>query len=120
MIPLFSRNQGEIAQSLATQRVLEGQMAATRRGVAGQVESGYLDVASRETEVELYKQKLLPATRRLESLAEESYRAGKADILTVLDAQRNAQDIERQYLQSLFDLQTAYAALEETVGAPLR
>jgi outer membrane protein, heavy metal efflux system len=119
MIPLFSRNQGEIAQSLASQRVLESQAAATRRAVAGQVESGFLDFASRQTEVELYKQKLLPATRRLESMAEESYRAGKTGILTVVDAQRNAQDIERQYLQSLVEMQRAYGALEETVGAPL-
>jgi outer membrane protein, heavy metal efflux system len=119
VLPLFSRNQGEIAQSLASQRVLEGEVEATRRAVAGQIESGYLDVASRQTQVELYRDNLLPATRRLESMAEESYRAGKADILTVLDTQRNAQDIESQYLQSLFDLQSAYAALEETVGAPL-
>ncbi|HET7841287.1 MAG TPA: TolC family protein [Terriglobia bacterium] len=119
MIPLFSRNQGEIAQSLASQRVLEGQTEATKRSVTGQVESGYLDVASRRTQVGLYRDKLLPATRRLEGMAEESYRAGKADILTVIDAQRNAQDVESQYLQSLFDLQSAYAALEETVGAPL-
>jgi outer membrane protein, heavy metal efflux system len=120
MIPLFSRNQGEIAQSLASQHVLESQAAATRRSVAGQVESGFLDLDSRQTEVELYKQRLLPATRRLESLAEESYRAGKSGILTVLDAQRNAQEVERQYLLSLLDLHTAYAALEEAVGAPLK
>lgn len=120
MLPLFSRNQGQIAQSLATQRFLEGQLAAARRSVAGRVDSGYLDVASRQTEVELYRQKLLPVTHRLENMAEESYRAGKAGILTVLDAQRNAQDVERQYLQSLLDLQTAYAGLEETVGAPLQ
>jgi cobalt-zinc-cadmium efflux system outer membrane protein len=119
VLPLFSRNQGEIAQSLAAQRVLEGQAEATRRSVSGDVESGYLDVASRQTEVDLYRDKLLPSTRHLESMAEESYRAGKSGILTVLDAQRNAQDIESQYLQSLLDLQSAYAALEETVGAPL-
>lgn len=119
MLPLFSRNQGEIAQSLASQRVLESQVAATKRAVAGRVESGYLGLASRQTEVELYRQKVLPSTQRLESMSEESYRAGKTDILSVLDAQRNVQDVERQYLQSLYALQSAYAALEETVGAPL-
>ena len=67
--------------------------------MAGQVETQFLDYASRQTQVELYKQKLLPATRRLESMAEESYRAGKSGILTVMDAQRNAQTIELEYLQ---------------------
>ncbi|MGE5326996.1 MAG: TolC family protein, partial [Deltaproteobacteria bacterium] len=80
MLPLFSRNQGEIAQSLAAQRVLDGQTEATRRSVAGEVESGYLDVESRQTQVGLYRDKLLPATRRLETMAEESYRAGKSGI----------------------------------------
>ena len=52
-------------------------------------------------------------------MAEESYKAGKANILTVIDAQRNAQDVEKTYLDSLFSLQSAFAGLEETVGAPL-
>lgn len=118
-IPLFTRNQGEIAQSLVNQQVLESQIAATRRAVAGRVEADYLELASRRVEVELYRQKLLPVTFRLEAMAEESYRAGKANILTVLDTQRSAQDIEKAYLQSLRESQGAFAALEETVGAPL-
>ncbi len=118
-LPIFSRNQGQIAQSLASQRVLEGDVAATRRAVAGRVEFRYLDLTSRETQVELYHQRLLPATRQLESMAEESYHAGKANILTVLDAQRSAQDLERDYLESLFESHSAFAMLEETVGAPL-
>jgi outer membrane protein TolC len=55
----------------------------------------------------------------LEGLGEESYRAGRASLLTVLDAQRNVQQVEREYLDSLLALQTAFAALEETVGTPL-
>ena len=118
-LPLFYRNQGEIAQSLATQHVLEAEAAATRRSVAGNVERAYLDLVARQTQVDLYGGKLLPASRRLAEMAEESYKAGKANILTVIDAQRNAQDVEKTYLDSLFSLQSAFAGLEETVGAPL-
>ena len=118
-LPLFSRNQGEIAQSLANQRVLSDEARATRRVVAGQVEEAYLGLASRQTKVELYRQTLLSTARQLESMAEESYRAGKANLLTVLDAQRNVQQVEREYLDSLLALQEAFATLEETVGAPL-
>jgi outer membrane protein TolC len=118
-LPIFSRNQGEIAQSLANQRVLEAESAATRRAVAGRVETGYFDWSARLAQVEIYRQTLLPSARRLESLAEESYRAGKSNILTVLDAQRNVQGIERDYLDALFSVQTAFADLEATVGVPL-
>ncbi len=119
VLPLFTRNQGEIARSSASLRVLESEAAATRRAVAGRVEAAYFELNARQTQVELYHRTLLPAARRLESLAEDSYRAGRANVLTVLDAQRNVQQVERDYLDSLRALQEAFAGLEETVGAPL-
>src|ERR1700682_3290615 len=83
-LPLFSRNQGELAQSQATSRFLESQVQANRRAVAG----------------------LLPAGRKLNDMAEESYRAGKSSILNVLDAQRSARQLEREYLDTLFAMQS--------------
>jgi outer membrane protein, heavy metal efflux system len=118
-LPIFTRNQGEIAQSLASQRALTSETTATQRAVAGRVEAAYFELDARETQVELYRRTLVPASQRLESLAEESYRAGKANLLTVLDAQRNVQQVQQDYLQSLFTAQAAFARLEETVGVPL-
>ena len=118
-IPLFYRNQGEIAQSLATERVLEAETAATKRSAAGRVEASYFDLKAQQSQVETYRQKLVPAARQLLSLAEESYRAGKTSILSVIDAQRNVQDVERSYQESLLALQNAFATLEETVGTAL-
>ena len=118
-VPIFSRNQGEIAQSRAATRLLESEAAATRRAVAGRSQSAYLNFAALRRQVEQYRDKLLPAGRQLADLAEESYRSGKAGILTVLDARRNAQQLEREYLENLFTLHEAFAELEETVGAPL-
>jgi len=118
-LPIFSRNQGELAQSSATLRLLDAETAATRRAVAGRVEAAYFEWSTRRTQVELYRSTLVPAARRLQNLAEESYRAGKANILTVLDAQRNVQQVERDYLDSLSALQAAFAGMEETVGVSL-
>jgi outer membrane protein, heavy metal efflux system len=118
-MPIFSRNQGEIAESSATLIALEDQAAATRRAVDGRVEQAYYELDAREAQAKLYKETLVPAATRLESMAEESYQAGKANILAVLDAQRNVQQVQQAYLQSLFTLQQAFAQLEETVGAPL-
>lgn len=118
-LPLFARNQGEIAQSLATQRVLNAEEAATKRSVAALVETAYFDLDARRTQAETYRDSLVPIAQKLEGLAEESYRAGKADILMVLTAQRNVQDVERNYLQSLLSVQNAFAGLEELVGTPI-
>src|SRR5262249_8016471 len=86
-LPLFSRNQGEIAESVAKQRLLEGNAAAKRRGVSGEVEAAYYEVVARRAEVQLYRETLLPAGRRLEGMAQESYSAGKTPIMSALDAQ---------------------------------
>jgi len=118
-LPLFSRNQGEIAQSTATLNALQLEAAAKRREVAGRVGAAYSEWHSRETQVGLYRATLLPASKQLADLAEQSYQAGKANILTVLDAQRDVQQVQREYLASLLARQTAFAQMEEIVGAPL-
>lgn len=118
-VPIFSRNQGEIAQSFATSRVLESQIATSRRAVSGRVAAVYYEWSTRQAQVEMYKRTLLPATQKLENMMEESYRAGRANLLNVLDAQRNVQMVQRDYLDSLLALQNAFADLEEVVGVPL-
>jgi cobalt-zinc-cadmium efflux system outer membrane protein len=115
-LPLFTRNQGQIAQSLANERVLEAETAATERSVSARVEAAFYDLEAQRTQVRLYRDRLLPAARQLESMAEESYRAGKTNILTAIQAQQAVQSVESSYLQSLEQLQDLYAGLEETVG----
>jgi cobalt-zinc-cadmium efflux system outer membrane protein len=118
-IPLFTRNRGEIAQSLANERVLEGEAEATRRSMAGRVESAFLGLNAQQTRVEIYRQTVLPTARQLERMSEESYRAGKSSLLVVIEAQRNVREAERGYLEGLLGAHNAFAVLEETVGAPL-
>jgi outer membrane protein, heavy metal efflux system len=118
-LPIFNRNQGEIAQSLATQKALEQEMAATRRRVDASVESAYFDLEARRLQVQLYRDTLLPSSKKLEEMAEDSYRSGKSNILTVLAAQRDVHQVEREYLDSLVALHAAFGQLEAAVGAPL-
>jgi outer membrane protein TolC len=115
-LPIFTRNQGEIAQSIANSRVLDAETAATERSVSARVESAFYDLEAQRTQVRLYHDRLLPVARQLESMAEESYRAGKTSILTAIQAQQDVQSVESSYLQSLEQLQNLYADLEETVG----
>jgi cobalt-zinc-cadmium efflux system outer membrane protein len=118
-LPIFSHNQGEIAQSTAAERALEGELAAARRAADAKVESAYFDLRARQTQVQLYRETVVPSSQRLEEMAEESYRAGKAGILTVLGAQHDVQQAQRDYLGSELAMQSAFAQLEEAVGAPL-
>jgi outer membrane protein TolC len=83
------------------------------------VEATYYELNAREAEVGLYKQTLVPASKKLEEMAEDSYKSGKTNILTVLAAQRDVQRVTSEYLSSLLAMQTSFAEMEETVGVPL-
>ncbi|MFB3921316.1 MAG: TolC family protein [Terriglobia bacterium] len=118
-LPLFSRNQGEIAQSLAADQVLSAESDARARAISARLEARYFEIKAQETQVELYRIKLLPVARQVEGLAEESYRAGRTSILSVVQAQQSIQEVERSYLESLFALQSMIADLEEAIGGPI-
>ena len=119
-LPLFSRNQGEIAQSQATSAQIRAKHDAVRRNVESGVFGAVATVEATRKQVDSYRQTLVPTATAILGLAEESYRLGRTSVLAVLDAQRSFREISREYLQSLFDLQIAIADLEEIIGAPLQ
>jgi cobalt-zinc-cadmium efflux system outer membrane protein len=118
-LPLFSRNQGEIAASIATTAQLRTQRDATRRTVENGVFAALAKVDSARQRTATYRDRLIPVATDLETLSEESYSAGRTSVLGVLDAQRNLRDLSREALQASLDLQLALAELEELLGTPL-
>jgi cobalt-zinc-cadmium efflux system outer membrane protein len=119
-LPLFSRNQGEIAASLATSSQIQAKRDAVRRTVENQLYGATSHVDARRRQVEIYRQTLYPTASAILALAEESYRLGRATLLALLEAQRSFRDISREYLQSQLDLQMAIADLEEIIGASIQ
>ena len=118
-LPIFSRNQGEIAASIATTSQLRGQREAIRRTVENAVYAATARVEAARQQVQTFQQRLIPVATELESLSEESYRAGRTSVLGVLDAQRSLRDLSRDAVQASLDLQMALAELEDLLGTPL-
>ena len=118
-LPIFSRNQGEISASIATTSQLRGQRDAIRRTVENAVYSATARVEAARRQTETFQQRLIPVATELESLSEESYRAGRTSVLGVLDAQRSLRDLSRDAVQAALDLQMALAELEDLLGRPL-
>jgi len=119
-IPLFSRNQGPIAASIATTSQLRAKRDATRRSVENAVFGTIARIDAQRRQLEAYQQRLVPTATDLEALAEESYRAGRTSVLGVLDAQRSLRDLTREALQAALDLQLSLADLEELLGTEIR
>jgi cobalt-zinc-cadmium efflux system outer membrane protein len=118
-IPIFSRNQGEIAQSVATQHQISRQLLAQQRTIESEVQAAVLEFGARASQVKIFHDNLVPAAKRLAGMAEDSYKAGQSSILTVIDARRNTNQVQGEFLDSLLAAHAAFAALEEAVGAPL-
>jgi cobalt-zinc-cadmium efflux system outer membrane protein len=118
-VPLFYHGQGEVALSNAKLRFLRLSLEAVRTTTSAEVAGAYFDYVAKLYQAQQYKSRILPEAQRLRAMSEESYRSGKSNLLTLIDAQRKLNDIQRAYLDSLLSTQAAFAALEEIVGANL-
>ena len=119
-LPLFSRNQGEIAGSLARTDTIAARRAALGRNVEAKVYAAMERVTAQRAQVEAFRGTIVPTATALQSLAEESYRLGRTSVLAALEAQRSLRDIKYDYLQALLALQAAVADLEDILGAPIQ
>ncbi len=118
-VPLFSRHQGEIdasqvrrTQASLRQQALERAIAARASAVVGRAEA----LAGQAL---AYRTTLLPTAEEIGALAEESYRLGRASLLTLLEAQRSLRDVRREAITAQVSLQSAVADLEDVLGTPL-
>ncbi len=118
-LPLFYHGQGEVAVSSAQLELLRLTLASQRTNVSAEVASAYFDYVAKTHQVQQYRERVLPKSIRLEEMAEDSYKSGKTNLLTLLDAQRRLNDLRTVYVEALFAAQSSFAILEEAVGAPL-
>ena len=118
-VPLFYHGQGEVAQSSARLEALRLTLQSQQVNVSAEIAAAYYDYAAKQHLAQQYQERIVPESVRLEEMAEESYRSGKSNLLTLIEAQRRLNEVRKGYIDSLLATQSAFAALEETVGAPL-
>ena len=118
-LPLFARNQGEIAGSMAKSDQIRARRESVRREVEAKVFAALERVTAQRAQVDAFRATLVPTATELQGLAEESYRLGRSSILAALDAQRSLRDVKYDYVQALLNLQSAVADLEDILGGPI-
>jgi cobalt-zinc-cadmium efflux system outer membrane protein len=119
-LPLFSRNQGPIAESLATTAQLRARRQAQLRAIENTIAGTVARIEAERRQLEAFERRLVPTATDLQALAEESYRAGRTSVLGLLDSQRSLRELRRDALQAALDLQLSIAELEEILGTALR
>ncbi len=116
-LPIFDRNQGEIARTHAAITEAEDSEISARLKVLSQVADAY-DAAQEKAEtIRLYQSGYLKEAKQSRTIAAYAYRRGGVSLLDLLDAERSYREVEFGYLQSLASYQLSLEQLREAVGA---
>lgn len=116
-IPIFDRNQGEIARASYAITQAQQQEQATANQVLTDVRDAYESVQSNNQVVQLYQSGYLDEAKQDLDISEYAYRRGAASLLDFLDAERSYRAAEVGYRQSLAAYLTALEQLREAVGS---
>jgi cobalt-zinc-cadmium efflux system outer membrane protein len=115
-IPIFNRNQGEIARThYAITQAEELQLAASDQ-VITDVSDAYEGVRDNDQIVSLYISSYLNEAKLSRDINEYAYKRGAASLLDYLDAERSYRAIHLAYRQSLAAYLLAVEQLREAVG----
>ena len=115
-IPIFNRNQGEIARTnYVINQAQELERAASDQ-VMSDVLTAYEGVRENDLVVTQFRGGYLDAAQQSRDIAEYSYKRGAASLLDYLDAERSYRTVQLAYRQSLAAYLTAVEQLREAVG----
>src|SRR5579863_6237376 len=115
-LPIFNRNQGEIARTGYALTQAQEQQQAASDTVLSDVANAYEALRSNDEVVQLYSSGYLKQAQESRDISEYAYKRGAASLLDFLDAERSYRAAQLAYRQALASYMTALEQLKEAVG----
>jgi outer membrane protein, heavy metal efflux system len=115
-LPIFNRNQGEIARTGYAFTQAQEQQQAASDTVLSDVANAFEAVRSNDEVVQLYTSGYRKQAQESRDISEYAYKRGAASLLDFLDAERSYRAVELAYRQALASYMTALEQLKEAVG----
>jgi cobalt-zinc-cadmium efflux system outer membrane protein len=115
-LPIFDRNQGEIARAGYAVTQAQQTQQATQEQVLTDVLDAFEGLRSNDEVVALYRSGYLDQAQQDRDISQYAYQRGAASLLDFLDAERSYRAIQLAYRQSLASYVTALEQLREAVG----
>ena len=115
-LPVFNRNQGNIARAQVNVTQTQIEVAGAERQVANEVQRAVAEYSSSRTVIQRYEQDILAAARRLRDGKYRLYTKGQEGLVVYLEAQREYNDVVRQYLETLVRHRRNMLRLNTAVG----
>jgi cobalt-zinc-cadmium efflux system outer membrane protein len=117
-LPVWRRNQGELAMARAERSRLDSETTVAEREVGAEVERAYRAAIALGEIVQTLEKEVLPAAEAGVELINQGWRAGKFDLFRVIQASREESDARRSQLESLGALWEATIAVDRATGTP--
>ena len=115
-LPIFDRNQGEIARTQSVIAQAQEQEKAASEQVMTDVEDAYEGLHTNDQVVQLYRSGYLDEAQQDRDISQYAYQRGAASLLDYLDAERSYRATQLAYRQSLAAYLLALEQLREAVG----
>src|SRR5882757_1879691 len=115
-LPIFDRNQGEIARAAFAVTQAQEQERFANGQVMTDVRDAFENLRTNDQVVGLYRSGYLDEARESRDISEYAYRHGAASLLDFLDAERSYRATQLAYRQALASYLIALEQLREAVG----
>lgn len=112
-LPIFQsrRQDPAIAGKAATAEQIRAQSEDAKRAHSAEIEGMFADWESANTRLLRYRAELMPLARARSDVALASYRGGKSELASVLDARKGEIEVRMNYLAAQSELARAWANL---------
>jgi outer membrane protein, heavy metal efflux system len=115
-LPIFDRNQGEIARAGYAVTQSQEQEKFAQAQVLTDVRDAFENLRSQDAIVALYRTGYLDEAQQDRDISEYAYRRGAASLLDFLDAERSYRSVQLAYRQALASYLLAVEQLREAIG----
>ena len=115
-LPIFDRNQGEIARTQSAITQAQEQAKFTSDQVLTDVRDAYEGLKTNDQVIQLYRSGYLDEAQQDRDISEYAYKRGAASLLDFLDAERSYRATQLAYRQSLAAYLLSLEQLREAVG----
>jgi cobalt-zinc-cadmium efflux system outer membrane protein len=115
-IPIFDRNQGEIARTRYAITQSQEQQNEAAEQVITDVVDAYEALHSNDQIIQLYRGGYVDQAKKSRDITEYSYKRGAASLLDFLDSERTYRSNQLAYRQALASYMTALEQMRQAVG----
>ena len=115
-LPIYNRNQGNIQRARSNVLQSKVELSDQEQQVVLDVRQAFGEFSISKNAIDRVEQTLLPATQRVRDDALKLYREGEQDVVSYLNAQRDYNDVIRQYRDTAVRHRRSMLKLNTAVG----